>query len=353
MSSRGSFPDFARKGVRPSGAGKRASSQRVPSKEAAMSHGSDERTAGGARQALRWCERRTFHHSAFHPERVLARGEVTVSVCLPARNEAATIGRNVGALRPLLERGVVDQLVVVDDSSDGTGEIAARRGAEVYEQSSLCPEFGPVAGKGDAMWRALTVLRGDVVCFLDADSEDLGPHFACGLAGPVVLGEAWLAKGFYRRPLRIGNQRLPEGGGRVSELMARPLLNAFYPALAGFFQPLAGEFAARRELLERLPFATGYGVEIGMLIDAWRAVGLEGLAQVDLDVRQNRHRPLHELAPMASAVLGAVTARLVREGRLAPAAERGFLLPFEGALVPQAIEYAERPPLATLRTSVG
>jgi glucosyl-3-phosphoglycerate synthase len=252
-------------------------------------------------------------------------------------------------LRPLLEQGLVDQILVVDDSTDGTADIAAARGAEVHDQSSLHPEFGPVAGKGDALWRALSALRGDIVCFLDADSEDLGPHFACGLLGPILRRDAQMAKAFYRRPFRVGDVRLPDGGGRVSELMARPLLNAFYPELAGFLQPLAGEFAARRELLEALPFATGYGVDIALLIDAWRRVGLEGLAQIDLDVRQNRHRPLSELAPMASAVLAAVTTRLVRDGRLAPATERGFLLPFESGFVPQSIEYEERPPMASLQ----
>jgi glucosyl-3-phosphoglycerate synthase len=297
--------------------------------------------------AVRWHRTHTFHHSSF-PAASLAAERDTVSICLPARNEAAAIARNLEQLVPLVDAGVVDQLVVVDDSTDGTGEIAEAMGVEVYEQSSLRAEFGPVAGKGDAMWRALSVLHGDVVCFLDADSEDLGPHFACGLIGPVMRGHAEMAKAFYRRPFRVEGVRLRDGGGRVSELMARPLLNAFYPELAGFLQPLAGEFAARRGLLESLPFPTGYGVEIGLLIDIWRAVGLEGLAQVDLDVRQNRHRPLCELAPMASAVLAAVSARLVREGRLTLATETGFLVPFERGFVPQAIEYHERPPAATL-----
>lgn len=304
-------------------------------------------------QALEWHESHTFHHSSFPAESLARDRQETVSICLPARDEAAAIGRNVEQLMPLLDQGVVDQIVVVDDSTDGTGDIAAALGAEVYTQSSLHPEFGPVAGKGDALWRALSVLRGDVVCFLDADSEDLGSHFACGLLGPVLRGDVQMAKAFYRRPFRVGDVRLPDGGGRVSELMARPLLNAFYPELAGFLQPLAGEFAARREVLERLPFATGYGVDIALLIDAWRLVGLEGLAQVDLDVRQNRHRPLSELAPMAFAVMCAVTTRLVREDRLELAEQRAFLLPFKGGFVPQAIEYAERPPMASLQPAAS
>ena len=160
-------------------------------------------------------------------------------------------------------------------------------------------------GKGDAMWRGLSIARGDVVCFLDADSEDFGNHFALGLLGPVLMGEEIkFVKGFYRRPLRLeGMPRLPEGGGRVTELTARPLLNRFFPELAGVLQPLAGEIAARRDVLEQIPFACGYAVDVAMLIDVWRRVGIDALAQVDLDVRQNQHQPLSDLGPMASAVL--------------------------------------------------
>lgn len=241
-----------------------------------------------------------------------------MSVCLPARNEAITIGPILDCLMPLIDQSVVDQVVVVDDSSDGTADIARARGAEVHDQSSLCPRLGPVQGKGDAMWRALTVLRGEVVCYLDADSERFGAHFAAALAGVVAIpGPVRFAKAFYRRPFRVDEGvEQPTGGGRVTELTARPLLRAFYPELAQVRQPLAGEIAAHRDLLERLAFPCGYAIDIALLIDAWRAIGLDGLAQVDLHVRQNRHRPLEELGPMADAVLRAVTARLEREARL-------------------------------------
>jgi glucosyl-3-phosphoglycerate synthase len=270
---------------------------------------------------------RTYDHAVFPPERIAAEKAESVSVVLPARNERATIGPILEALLPLVARGALDQVLVVDDSTDGTADVARALGAEVHEQSALRPERGRVLGKGDALWRSLTVVTGDVVCFLDADSEDLGPHFACGLVGPIVSeGPADFVKGTYRRPFRVGETQLPEGGGRVTELTARPLLRAFYPELAGFGQPLAGEFAGRRSLLERLPFVCGYGVDIALLIDAWREVGAERLAQADLGSRQNKHKRLADLAPMADDVLGAVTARLVREGRLAaerePAPER-------------------------------
>jgi glucosyl-3-phosphoglycerate synthase len=276
-----------------------------------------------------------------------------VSVCLPARDEAKTIGRILSALIPLKRQGLVDQLVVVDNSTDGTGEIAAELGAEVYDQEELLPELGPVLGKGDAMWRALHVLSGELICFLDADSEEFGAHFACGLIGPLLTdARTSFVKGYYRRPFRVGETTYPEGGGRVTELTARPLLKLFYPELASVRQPLAGEIAARRELLEQLPFVTGYGVDIALLLDAYREVGLDRLAQVDLEVRQNAHQPLRELGPMAHAVLQAVAARLEREGRLVGPLPVGFTGPVEGPFdVPltMARPLVERPPHETLR----
>ena len=281
---------------------------------------------------------RSHHHSEFPAERLRAEREESISVCVPAREEAATIAGVVGPLVTLREAGVVDQVVVVDaDSSDGTGAIAAELGAEVHRQAQLLPSFGPVLGKGDAMWRALSVLTGDLVCFVDADTEDFGAHFACGLLGPLVCTPAvQFVKGHYRRPFKAGSSAaLPTGGGRVTELTARPLLRAFYPELAGVRQPLAGEIAARRELLGRMAFCTGYAVEMGLLLDIYADLGLGAVAQVDLDVRQNRHQSLEELAPMAAAVLSAVTSRLRREGRLRDGERDGAGL-------------LERPPLESL-----
>ena len=273
---------------------------------------------GGIRPLARGADAlRTFAHREFDAA-ALARDRVaSVSICVPARNERDTIGRIVECLAGLRDRGVVDQVVVVDESGDGTADIAASLGAEVYRQSELWPALGPVLGKGDAMWRALSVLGGDIVCFVDADTADFGDRFVCGLIGPLVYDEAiQFVKGFYRRPFRDHSGTEPAGGGRVTELTARPLLDLFYPELATFHQPLAGEIAARRPLLERLPFVTGYGVDVGLLIDAWRAVGLHGMAQVDLDVRQNAHQALSRLGPMAREVLAAVAVRLRAEGRV-------------------------------------
>jgi glucosyl-3-phosphoglycerate synthase len=268
--------------------------------------------------AQRWERERTFHHSLYPVERIARERKESVSVCLPAKECAKTVGAIVGELAKLREAGAIDEIVVVDAASrDGTAAVAEQAGAQVRQEAELLPRFGPVLGKGDAMWRALSVLEGDVVCYLDADTEGFSGHFATGLLGPLVceLGVEF-AKAFYRRPFEQGGVRLPEGGGRVNHLTARPALALFYPELAGVRQPLAGEVAARRELLERLPFATGYGVEIAMVIDVWQAVGLEGMAQVDLDVHRNRHQSLQELTPMAFTVLATIARRLEREGRL-------------------------------------
>jgi glucosyl-3-phosphoglycerate synthase len=303
-------------------------------------------------RAQTWHARNTLHHGRFPPERLAAERSCTVSVCLPARNEADTIGPILASLVPLAERGVIDQIVVVDNSTDGTAEIARSFGIAVHDQEQLMPEQGPVLGKGDAMWRALPILTGDVVCFLDADSQEFGAHFACGLLGPLVCEPGIeFVKGFYRRPFRVGEVTLPKGGGRVTELTARPLLNMFYPDLAAIEQPLAGEVAARRELLEQFPFVSGYGVDIALLLDAYEAVGLDALAQVDLDVRQNAHQPLRDLGPMAYAVLQAVASRLERDGRLRGQLSGTFLAPGEDGLRALRSYPVERPPLADLRAA--
>ena len=274
----------------------------------------------------------THHHRAFSPERIAAERRESVAVCVPARDEAETIGAIVRDLVELRERGVVDQVLVADHSTDDTAQIAAALGAEVVHTEAVRPELGPVAGKGDNLWRALGAVRGDIVCFVDGDSTDFGPHFVCGLVGPLVCEPGMeYVKGFYRRPWRDRAGTTPTGGGRVTHLLARPLLARFYPELLSFEQPLAGEMAARRSLLEALPFPIGYGLETGLLIDIYRRVGLSAMCQVDLDSRQNRHRPLAELGPMADAIVDTLLARLADEGRVSDAPLR-----------------QERPPLAQL-----
>jgi glucosyl-3-phosphoglycerate synthase len=267
--------------------------------------------------AERWAKARTFHHSLYPAARIAAQREHSVSVCLPGRECAATVGEIVRALMGLVELGAIDEVLVVDAASaDGTAEIARAAGASVRQEAELMVEMGAVLGKGDAMWRALSVLTGELVVYLDADSERFSTHFATGLLGPLVCEpDVAFVKAFYRRPFEHAGISIPEGGGRVNHLLARPALAVFYPELSGVRQPLAGEVAARRELLEALPFATGYGVEIAMLIDVWRELGLDAIAQVDLEEHHNQHQPLSELTKMSETVLSAIVRRLVVEGR--------------------------------------
>jgi glucosyl-3-phosphoglycerate synthase len=290
---------------------------------------------------------RRFHHSEFDARRLLERKSEPVAVVLPAREVADTIGPIVERLRSL--DPLIDQVVVIDaDSRDGTAEVAAAAGAEVHQESELVPELGPARGKGDAMWRALDVVRGEVVVYLDSDTRDFSPHFAIGMLGPLLSHpELSFVKAFFRRPyLRPDGSEAAADGGRVTELTARPLLSAFYPELAAFAQPLAGEVAARRSLLERIPYATGYAVETAMLLHARDALGgTDAMAQVDLDVRLNRHQPLSELGPMAYAVLRVVLDRLRAEGLLT-GDEALPLQSADGGLV--HVDVVERPPFATL-----
>jgi glucosyl-3-phosphoglycerate synthase len=297
-----------------------------------------------------WLARRTYRAGDFPLERLLAAKRATgVSVVLPAREVADTIGPILGALTPLRDAGLIDELVVVDAASrDGTATVAERAGAHVVQESALLPEHGPARGKGDALWRALAVTSGEVVAFLDADTEGFEPSFALGLLGPLLTDDAVaFVKGAYRRPFQLGEASLADGGGRVTELLARPLLNLHVPELAGFVQPLAGELAGRRALLEALPFPVGYGVEIATLIDACRHAGLDALAQVDLGERRNRHQPLHALGAMAYAVLIAAERRI--HGDRADRLPGPLVRPHDGVLERTRVAVEERPPLRTLR----
>ncbi len=291
---------------------------------------------------------RPFHHSQFPADLLRERKREPVTVVLPAREVADTIGPIVERLRAL--GGLVDQVLVVDAASkDGTAEVAAAAGADVRQESELLPEYGQVLGKGDAMWRALAATEGDLVVYLDSDTRDFSAHFATGLLGPLICEPGVrFVKGHFRRPYSAGEgEARPADGGRVTELTARPLLSAFYPELAGFVQPLAGEVAARRSFFEALPFGTGYAVETAMLLHARDALGgTEGMAQVDLEERHNQHQPLSALGPMAYSVLRVILERLRSEGRLlddpAPPLQTA-----DGRLI--QVEIVERPPYASLR----
>jgi glucosyl-3-phosphoglycerate synthase len=301
-----------------------------------------------------WRTRRSYVASEFPLERLLAAKTSSIALVLPAREVAATIGAVAAHAARLRDAGLLDEVLVVDSGSrDGGAQIAAREGVRVVQEDELSAELGPARGKGDAMWRALKVLDSEIVAFADTDTEDFGAHFLTGLLGPLICDPAvHLVKGFFRRPFRTELALAPHGGGRVTELMARPLLNLHAPELAVFDQPLAGETAGRRELLEQIPFSAGYGVEIAMLIDAWRAVGLDGLAQVDLGVRQNRHQALRELSAMSYAVLVAAQSRFLGEDFADAHASGSISLPSaEGAatgMESRRVTVEERPALSRL-----
>ena len=260
-----------------------------------------------------WFEKRSFHFRDF---RSLTEGAdrlpLTTTLVLPTRNTADTIGPILDTVNQLNDRtGLIEQVVVVDaDSPDGTAGIARAHGAEVYSENELLPEYGRAHGKGDAMWRSLSVARGDIVMFADADTSNFREQFIYGTLGPLLtIPGVQFAKAAYRRPYTDASQSVADGGGRVTELMAKPLFNFFCPELTGFVQPLAGEFAAYRDLLCGVPFLTGYGVELGILVDVLEEAGLGAMAQVDLGSRQNRHQPLWDLSLMSSAVLRAMASR--------------------------------------------
>ncbi len=283
----------------------------------------------------------THHHSDFTVEAALEAKSEAISVCIPARNTGALAGRTVERVIELVDAGLVDQVLVIDGSEGPeTGEAARAAGAEVLREDELLAELGPARGKGDAMWRGLSRCTGELVCFVDSDLYDFEAAHVVALLGPLLRdGDVAFTKATYDRPLIVGGQELRGEGGRVTELAARPLLELFFPEAAAFRQPLAGECAARRSVLERIPFCTGYGVEIAMLVDLVEAVGVERMAQVDLGRRRNPNQPLRNLAEMARDVAAALLARV--EGMPPDAAERA-----SGRLV-------ERPPLATWAAERG
>ncbi|WP_393081506.1 glucosyl-3-phosphoglycerate synthase [Streptomyces sp. LN704] len=272
----------------------------------------------------------------------------TVSVVLPALNEEETVGEIVAVIREDLMRRVplVDEIVVVDSgSTDRTSEVAAAAGARVVHRDEILPRIPAVPGKGEVLWRSLLVTSGDIVCFIDADLREFSSDFVSGIVGPLLTEPGVdLVKGMYDRPLAGAAGQ----GGRVTELMARPLLNMHWPQLAGFVQPLGGEYAARRSLLEQLPFPVGYGVELGMLVDALHLVGLDALAQVDVGERKHRHQDGQALGRMSAAIYRTAQLRLARGHLIRPSLtqfERG-----EDGFEPRtySVDTEERPPMAEI-----
>jgi glucosyl-3-phosphoglycerate synthase len=304
----------------------------------------------------RWLSTRSWSLTDRPLHRILAAKQRTgqsVSVVLPALNEEETVGEIVAVIRHDLMRQVplVDEIVVVDSgSTDRTSEVAAAAGARVVHRDAILPRLPAVPGKGEVLWRSLLVTRGDVVCFVDADLREFSSDFVSGIVGPLLTDpDVDLVKAMYDRPLGGAAGQ----GGRVTELMARPLLNMHWPQLAGFVQPLGGEYAARRSLLEQLPFPVGYGVELGMLVDALHLVGLDALAQVDVGVRKHRHQDGQALGRMAAAIYRTAQLRLARGHLVRPALTQFERGPDGFEPHTYSVDTEERPPMTDIAEYAG
>ena len=268
-----------------------------------------------------WLAERTFHHSNFWNIKWLVeekqRQGLSISLCLPTLNEEKTIGQEIVILKAeLADRyPLLDEIAVIDSgSSDRTCEIAASFGADVYIASKQLTEFGNRVGKGENLWKALYLLRGDIIVYVDTDIKNIHPRFVYGLVGPLIKDpEVHYVKAFYDRPLAFSGGLRPTGGGRVTEILIRPLFCLFYPELAAILQPLSGEYAGRRSILEQIAFPVGYGVETAMLIDIYNRLGLNAFAQTDLDRRIHRNQETIALGRMAFGVLRTFMSRLKRE----------------------------------------
>lgn len=294
-----------------------------------------------------WLRRRTSAAKDWPARRLLAaKGCQRISVVLPARDERLTVGAIVSEIRrELVERvPLVDEIVVIDSrSTDDTAAVAAAAGAEVVAQDAVLPGLPPMSGKGEALWKSLAATSGDLLVFIDADLRDFTASYVTGLLGPLLTDPAvGYVKGCYDRPYVLANGTaagigegigdgtaagiangtagnagvVPGGGGRVTELVARPLINLHWPLLAGVMQPLGGEYAGRRAILEQVPFVTGYGVELGLLVDVLELAGLDAIAQVDLGVRVHRHQSTEALGAMSGQIMFTAWSRMERQGSL-------------------------------------
>jgi len=277
-----------------------------------------------------WLSRRTFHHSEFSDIAALVKRKeergLKISLCFPTLNEEATIAKEIVIIRSELQLRyrLVDEIVVIDSgSTDRTREVAAEFGARVYLATDILPAVTPFKGKGENLWKALYVLEGDIIVYVDADIKNIHPRFVYGLVGPLLAdNEVRFVKAFYDRPIALDQKTVkPSGGGRVTELVTRPLFSSFYPDLAQFIQPLSGEYAGFRECFDSIPFPIGYGVETSMLMDIYDKFGMEAMAQVDLDKRVHRNQTTVALGRMSFGIIQTFISKLRASGKTSMAGE--------------------------------
>lgn len=306
-----------------------------------------------------WLDNNVYHHSDFEDLEALSEHkeeqDLHVSVCLPTLNEEETIGKEIVVLQSgLMEKhGLIDELAVIDSgSTDDTRKVADSFGADVYLASNILPEYGERKGKGENLWKAIYQLEGDIIIYLDADIKNIHAKFAYGLLGPLIYRpEIKYVKAFYERPLVSSGGYRSAGGGRVTEVLVRPAMSLFFPELTVFLQPLSGEYAVRREVLEKIPFPIGFGVETAHLIDVYQQWGLDAFAQTDLDQRIHQNRPLQELGQMAFGIMQTFLSRMKSHGLMTDLPKMENILrqfktkgeEFEQVLHEMKVE--ERPPM--------
>ena len=309
-----------------------------------------------------WLSTNTFHHGEFWDLRQLVeekeKKNLTISLCIPTLNEEKTIGKEIIIFKSeLMDRyPLIDEIAVIDSGSeDRTQEIAASYGADVYFSGDILESEGFKRGKGENLWKAIHQLTGDVICYVDADIKNIHPRFVTGLVAPLIHHDTMhYVKAFYDRPIAYSNELRPSGGGRVTEILVRPLFSLFFPELTALVQPLSGEYAVRREVLEQLPFPIGYGVETSHILDVYRHWGLEAFGQTDLDKRIHRNQTTNDLGKMSFGILQSFLNRLDSYGMVDHLPEMSnFFRQFEaeGNRYQQNLKEIveeERPPMATI-----
>ena len=308
-----------------------------------------------------WYLNNTYDHKQFQVKELLKlkkKKGLKISLCFPTLNEGKTIGKILDIVnKEIYKPGLVDEVVIVDsDSMDRTVDIVREKGFKVFDHSRIFPGLGSHRGKGEALWKSLFVLEGDIIIWCDSDIKNFHPRFVYGLLGPLLLrDDIDFVKGFYQRPLKMNGSYMKGEGGRVTEIMVRPMLNYHYPQLGKIFQPLSGEYAGRREVFENIPFFTGYGVESGMLIDIFEKFGLESIAQVNIRRRVHRNQPLSALSRMAFGILQAITKKLEFYGKIKVTSRPNKTynqidyINKEYIMAPMLLEEVERPPLIEVK----
>lgn len=312
--------------------------------------------------AKEWFKNNTFSSIEFsdlHQLIKLKREQgVSISLGLLSLNEEKTIGKIIQTIKvALMEKmHLLDEIVLIDSgSTDSTRKIASDLGIPVYIHAEILPQYGTYTGKGEALWKSLYMLKGDILAWIDTDIINIQPHFVYGIVGPL-LNEPSIqyVKGYYRRPLIIDDDKIEDAGGRVTELVARPLINCFFPELSGLIQPLAGEYAGRRHFLEQLPLFTGYGMEMGMLIDILKTGDLNAVCQVDLFERIHRHQSLRSLSKMSFEIIQVVIRRLEEQHRIQLVSDLNRTMNMikytmkHAHLEPVELSIFQRPPIVTL-----